>query len=394
MNFKTTIQNETPFVGAQVGSELPEERRATPSEYRRGRKQQTHDRTVRETPDVSRSRIDRRPHLLILGSAEHTNELIRVVRRFECASYKLLGWISLNGSHAPVATIGIPTVGTSKDLREYILRNTVDIVLVSTSLSDALSKELIEPIFEIGLTVAVPEGVTISLDPSFNARVFRHRERLFGIDATLLSTVRQKRSYLLAKRILDIAFSSSLLLLLSPLLLLTALVLKLNSPKASVLYRLHWLGKNGRPFTGYKFRTMVPDADKLKKQLLAFNEMQGPVFKMRNDPRVLPLGKLLRKFSIDELPQLYSVLKGDLSLVGPRAPLREEVERFEFWQRRKLSVRPGITCLWQINGRGKICNFDEWVRLDLQYIQEASFLLDLKILLRTIPAVLSGRGAS
>jgi lipopolysaccharide/colanic/teichoic acid biosynthesis glycosyltransferase len=139
---------------------------------------------------------------------------------------------------------------------------------------------------------------------------------------------------------------------------------------------------------------MVPDADKLKQQLLAFNEMQGPVFKMRNDPRVTRLGRFLRKFSLDELPQLYNVLKGDLSLVGPRAPLREEVERFEFWQRRKLSVKPGISCLWQVNGRGEIRNFDEWARLDLEYIQNASLLLDLKIILMTIPAVLSGRGAT
>jgi lipopolysaccharide/colanic/teichoic acid biosynthesis glycosyltransferase len=157
---------------------------------------------------------------------------------------------------------------------------------------------------------------------------------------------------------------------------------------------LDWVGKNGKPFAGYKFRTMVPNADKLKDQLRQFNEMQGPVFKMRNDPRVTRLGRFLRKFSLDELPQLYSVLKGDLSLVGPRAPLREEAERFEFWQRRKLSVQPGITCLWQVSGRGEICDFDKWASLDLEYVEKASTLLDLKILLRTIPAVLSGRGAS
>jgi lipopolysaccharide/colanic/teichoic acid biosynthesis glycosyltransferase len=138
----------------------------------------------------------------------------------------------------------------------------------------------------------------------------------------------------------------------------------------------------------------VPEADKLKEQLQAFNEMQGPVFKMRNDPRVLPFGRLLRKFSIDELPQLYSVLKGDMSLVGPRPPSRAEADRFEFWQRRKLSVKPGISCLWQVNGRNEIRDFSEWARLDLKYIENASFLLDLKIMLLTIPAVLSGQGAS
>jgi lipopolysaccharide/colanic/teichoic acid biosynthesis glycosyltransferase len=211
---------------------------------------------------------------------------------------------------------------------------------------------------------------------------------------TLLTTVRQTKGYLAAKRVLDVILSGTALLLLSPVFLLIALAIKLSSPRAPVLYRLDWIGQNGKPFAGYKFRTMVPDADKLKRQLMAFNEMQGPVFKMRNDPRITRIGRLLRKFSLDELPQFYAVLIGDLSLVGPRPPLREEAEKFEFWQRRKLSVKPGITCLWQVSGRTEINKFDEWARLDLQYIQNASFLLDLKIILLTIPAVLSGRGAS
>src|SRR5437016_6210606 len=125
---------------------------------------------------------------------------------------------------------------------------------------------------------------------------------------------------------------------------------------------------------------MVPNADALKEALWDHNEMNGPVFKISNDPRITSLGRFLRKFSLDELPQLYSVLKGDMSLVGPRPPSAEEAERFEFWQRRKLSVKPGISCLWQVNGRSEIRDFSEWARLDLEYIERASFLLDLKIL--------------
>ena len=194
------------------------------------------------------------------------------------------------------------------------------------------------------------------------------------------------------KRLFDIVVSALLLLLLSPLLALIALAVWLTSGRP-ILYRWPVVGLGGRPFTGYKFRTMVRDADRLKAQLLAHNEMRGPVFKMTNDPRVTPIGRVLRKFSLDELPQLWSVLKGDMSLVGPRPPLQSEWVHFEDWQRRKLSVKPGITCLWQVGGRNEIRDFDDWVRMDLQYIDHWSFWLDLEILLRTIPAVLFGRGA-
>jgi lipopolysaccharide/colanic/teichoic acid biosynthesis glycosyltransferase len=145
-------------------------------------------------------------------------------------------------------------------------------------------------------------------------------------------------------------------------------------------------------FTGYKFTTMAPDADDTKAQLLQHNEMKGPVFKMKNDPRVTPLGRFLRKYSLNELPQLWSVLKGDMSLVGPRPAFRHELERYEFWHKRKLSIQPGITCLWQVNGRNKISSFDEWVKLDLEYIDNWSLWLDFKILLRTAKAVVSGTG--
>jgi lipopolysaccharide/colanic/teichoic acid biosynthesis glycosyltransferase len=194
------------------------------------------------------------------------------------------------------------------------------------------------------------------------------------------------------KRGIDIVMALAGLLVLSPLLVAVAVAVRATSPGA-VLYRWRVLGHRARPFVGYKFRTMVDDADTLKDHYRGHNEMKGAAFKMRNDPRVTPLGRWLRKYSIDELPQLWSVLKGDMSMVGPRPPSAEEFVEFEPWQWAKLAVTPGITCLWQVNGRSEINDFAAWARLDLEYIRRWNLLLDFRILLRTIPAVLSGRGA-
>lgn len=198
---------------------------------------------------------------------------------------------------------------------------------------------------------------------------------------------------LAVKRALDIVVSAPLLVVLSPLLAAIAMAVKLGDG-GPVLYRWRVVGRGGRPFTSYKFRSMVVNADELKPALEAANEMSGPVFKIRDDPRITRVGRVLRRYSLDELPQLWSVLRDDLSLVGPRPPLQTEYARFTDRQRAKLAVKPGITCLWQVSGRNEITDFDEWLRLDLEYIERWSLRLDLAILLRTIPAVLSGRGAS
>jgi lipopolysaccharide/colanic/teichoic acid biosynthesis glycosyltransferase len=194
------------------------------------------------------------------------------------------------------------------------------------------------------------------------------------------------------KRAGDVVISLLLLIALSPLLLLIALLIRLTSP-GPIFYPWKVLGHRARPFIGYKFRTMVPNAEELKSRMLAYNEMTGPVFKMRNDPRITPIGRVLRKYSLDELPQLWSVLVGDMSLVGPRPPSAEEFAAFEPWQRAKLALTPGITCLWQVMGRSEIHDFNEWARLDLDYIARWNLWLDFEILLRTIPAVVRGRGA-
>jgi len=197
---------------------------------------------------------------------------------------------------------------------------------------------------------------------------------------------------LMAKRVLDIALASLLLLLGLPVVTMIALAIKVTSG-GSVLFRQTRCGLNGRFFTLYKFRTMVEDAEERRRELLHLNEMQGPVFKLKSDPRVTLLGRFLRRFSLDEFPQFWNVLRGDMSLVGPRPPIPEEVAQYKRWQRRRLAMKPGLTCLWQISGRNNI-DFDRWMQLDLEYIDSWSPMLDLKILLKTIPVVLTGKGAS
>lgn len=187
--------------------------------------------------------------------------------------------------------------------------------------------------------------------------------------------------------------SGFLLVLLAPLLLATALLIKATSP-GPVFFVQERLGLNKRLFRIYKFRTMGAGADRMQQELEHLNEADGAVFKIRNDPRITPAGQFLRRTSIDELPQLFNVLKGDMSLVGPRPlPVRDYNHFNEDWHRRRFSVKPGITCLWQVGGRSDL-DFDRWMALDMLYIDHWSFWLDMKILLRTIPAVLQSRGAS
>ncbi len=194
-----------------------------------------------------------------------------------------------------------------------------------------------------------------------------------------------------AKRAIDIVLSLFALIVLSPLMLLIALAVKLDSPGPAIFKQAR-IGKKGKPFTFYKFRSMHQNAEEIRASLMHLNEADGPVFKIKQDPRITRVGRILRKTSLDELPQFFNVLKGDMSLVGPRPPLPCEVERYTKYQRRRLSVTPGITCIWQISGRSDV-TFDRWVEMDLEYIRNQSLLTDAIILLKTIPAVLLQRGA-
>ena len=193
------------------------------------------------------------------------------------------------------------------------------------------------------------------------------------------------------KRVMDVLGAAAALILASPMMVLTALAVRLTSP-GPVLFTQPRVGKDGRVFTFWKFRTMTVGAAERKLQLLEQNEQTWPVFKLKQDPRVTRLGRVLRRTSLDELPQLWNVLKGDMSLVGPRPPTLDEVREYERWHVRRLELTPGLTCVWQVSGRSLI-GFADWVRMDLQYAERRSVLVDLMLLVRTVPAVLSGRGA-
>ena len=228
----------------------------------------------------------------------------------------------------------------------------------------------------------------------FGTQISRaHFDELLGHPLLVFRTTPETSWQGVIKQLMDFFGALLLLIAFSWLFAILAILIKLTSP-GPVFFRQQRSGLNGSPFMLYKFRTMVTNAEQFKHELEAMNEMSGPVFKVTNDPRVTPIGRFLRKYSLDELPQLYNVLQTEMSLVGPRPLPVDEVKRFEnLAHRRRLSVKPGLTCLWQISGRNKISDFKDWVRLDLEYIDNWSLWLDLKILIRTIPAVFTGAGA-
>lgn len=203
----------------------------------------------------------------------------------------------------------------------------------------------------------------------------------------------ENKVYLFLKRLIDIVGSGLGILILIPVFLIIGILIKLEDPKGSVFFSQKRNGLNGKEFNMYKFRSMVHNAEDLLESLMSKNEMDGPVFKIKDDPRITKIGKFIRKTSLDELPQLFNVLKGDMSLVGPRPPIPREVIQYNTYQFQRLSVKPGITCYWQISGRNNI-DFDEWVELDLKYIKERNLFKDIYIILMTLPVLLGDKNAS
>ncbi len=197
--------------------------------------------------------------------------------------------------------------------------------------------------------------------------------------------------YKIIKRLFDIVFSFTILIFLIPVFFVIGIMIKFSS-RGPLIYSWKVVGKNGKYFKSYKFRTMIEDADLIKKNLISKNEMKGPFFKITNDPRITKIGVFLRKYSLDELPQFFSVLEGKMSIVGPRPPLQTEYELFSEFEKKKLSIKPGLTCLWQVEGRNEISEPDSWIKKDLEYIENQSFLLDCKIIFQTILVVFKGTG--
>lgn len=204
--------------------------------------------------------------------------------------------------------------------------------------------------------------------------------------------LQSKRRYWVLRRAQDIVFSSIALVVLSPVMLLVALAVYIDDPKGSPIFSQIRCGRNGKPFKFYKFRSMCVDAEAKLDALLQQNEMDGPAFKIKDDPRITRVGKFIRKTSLDELPQLFNILKGDMSIVGPRPPLPREVEQYDAYQRQRLYVTPGLTCYWQIQPHRNDLTFDEWMELDIKYMKERSFLVDWKIIFQTVRVVLFGQG--
>jgi exopolysaccharide biosynthesis polyprenyl glycosylphosphotransferase len=282
---------------------------------------------------------------------------------------------------------GHPVVGTLDDIPDILINTAIDnvIFIVPRSALNDIEKQIL-----CCETLGVTSHVAVDLFPMQFTQ--GRPETLLDMPIMTFESVSGQHQQLIIKRLLDIVLSGIGLLILSPVFLATALLVKFTSD-GPVFFVQERCSLNGRRFKLFKFRTMVLDAEAKIAELMAFNQMEGPAFKMDNDPRITPVGKFLRKLSIDELPQLWNVFLGDMSLVGPRPPLPKEVQQYDFWQRRRLSMRPGITCLWQVGGRNTIKDFDEWAKLDLKYIDEWSLALDFKILFKTIPVVLIGSGA-
>lgn len=323
--------------------------------------------------------------VVILGTGplgRHTGE--DLLKR---GRHRLLGYVRFP-DEPPAENLGAPVLGTLDEL-ERVLR-TLPISTVYVAGNALRQGQAMQGAIKLCERFGVPFAL-----PAHSFRLDRARpvESRAVADGYLhFSPVAPKPHQQAVKRLFDIVVSAVALWALLPLLLVVALLVKLSS-RGPILFKQQRVGLHGRPFNMLKFRSMVVNAEELKAQLAAHNEMTGPVFKMKNDPRITWVGRFIRKYSIDELPQFINVLRGEMSIVGPRPPVPSEVERYEAWQRRRLSVRPGLTCIWQVSGRNQI-SFEEWMYLDMQYIDHWSLKDDLRLLLRTVPVVLTGRGAS
>jgi exopolysaccharide biosynthesis polyprenyl glycosylphosphotransferase len=351
----------------------------------------TVDRLTRRSLRRSqRGPAGRTSSFIVVGSGPRAQQLAdSVARSADWRSFNL-GFLDDNPRQRDVEALGDMYVGKLKEIERLVAREGVDDVLVALPRRQ-LCEESVAELVAVCESVGVNVTVASDLFPTLRAKTRVHH--LLEFPAMTLSNYPHRSLGALAvKRAIDIVGAAVGLILLLPFGLLVAAAIKLESP-GPVFFVQRRSTLRGRTFPFLKFRTMYADAEQRLEELRHLNEVSGPVFKMKNDPRVTRLGRIFRKYSIDELPQLLNVLVGHMSLVGPRPPIPGEVDRYLLAQRRRLSVRPGLTCLWQVSGRSAI-PFDQWVELDLEYIDRWSLGLDFQILLLTVPAVLKGDGAS
>ncbi len=328
------------------------------------------------------------PHyVMVVGTGERARRAGRVIEGSARHGIRLVGFFAEDSGEAP------PSVRLSRDYPVYPLSQLLK--LARTQVIDDLlfaveSKDLasIEDVLVLCDEEGIRTRMMVDLFPHVNSDVYL--DRLGSIQLLTFAAAPHDEITLFVKRITDVVLSALALVLLAPLMALTAILIKLSSP-GPVIFRQVRCGLNGRRFTCYKFRSMCENAEELRAGLEHLNQKKG-AFKIPGDPRVTPLGRWLRKFSIDELPQLWNVLKGDMSLVGPRPAVPVEVDAYKAWQRRRLRMRPGLTCLWALEGRDRV-DFERWMKLDMEYIDGWSLALDWRILVRTVPNVLTGKGA-
>ncbi|MDD5432022.1 MAG: sugar transferase [Candidatus Omnitrophica bacterium] len=326
-------------------------------------------------------------NMLVVGTGKRAQHFIDLVKERDEWGLIILGLIDKDKEKIGQEVSGCKIIGSFENIPEILKKHVVDEVVFITPRSwlDEI-EEIMLYCENLGLKVSVAVDY-------FELKLSKAKQtELQGFPMLTFESTPDKVWHLLIKRIFDIVVSGVGIIVLFPFLLVISIIIKLSS-KGPVFFNQKRCGINGRTFTLYKFRTMYKDAEQRLEELSIHNEMQGPVFKMKNDPRVTPIGKFLRKFSLDEFPQLWNVFKGDMSLIGPRPPLPKEVKEYQTWQRRRLSMRPGLTCLWQASGRNNINEFDRWVKLDLEYIDNWSLWLDLKIFFKTMPVVVFGVGA-
>ena len=320
-------------------------------------------------------RPDSQKRLILLGSESETREMLERIGDGKNKNYRVM--MEFNINRDPI-----------NELVQNLHKHSANVVLINAGHTKF---DLIEKV----INACELEGVEVWLAADFfNTQIARTTVDDFqGVPLLVFQTTPAPSLQSLTKQMIDYIAAFTMILILSPLLLICALSVKLTS-QGPIMFRQKRSGINGRPFTMFKFRSMNTNAEQRKHELEAMNEMSGPVFKVSSDPRITPIGKILRKYSLDELPQLINVLQGSMSLVGPRPLPEDETKRFEdLSHRRRLSVKPGLTCLWQISGRNEVKEFSDWVRLDLEYIDNWSLWLDIKILIRTIPVVFKGSGA-
>lgn len=317
-------------------------------------------------------------NVLVIGTGKRAKRFYDYFTHHAPLKFRSLSFLTIEGENGILDKIAI---GDVTNFENTLKSHSIDWVIL---LSDTTSTN--PEILNLCENAGIPVSSVLS---DFSGRI--DVETYSEFKFITFSTAPFASLSFLLKYSLDFLFAVCTLVLSIPLFLIIAFLIKVDS-KGTLLFKQIRCGLNGRNFTFYKFRTMFGEAEEMKEALIPFSEINGPAFKMKNDPRVTRVGRVLRRFSLDELPQIINILKGDMSFVGPRPPLPSEVKEYEKWQMRKLSMRPGLTCIWQVSGRNEI-DFDDWMRYDLEYIDNWSLFLDLQVLIKTVPAVLCGRGA-